>query len=256
MRVPPERSLPQDELPMTPKLPELLRSARRIAFFTGAGASTEPPTSIPDFRSASGLYSTRLAMSSLTRGNFFRHPEDFWVTFREIFLPWAGAQPNAVHRAPPRLAALGKEVAVVTQNVDGLDWRLAQGWPVYELHGHLRSASCPECGAVVEAERYPERGVPRCRCGAVLKPDVVLFDDPVDQAVFADAAQALAEADLIVVVGTSLAVAPACLLVEEQIDRVPTAILNRDPTPLDGRARLVVRGSAGEALQAALDAIE
>lgn len=232
-------------------LADHLRRARRIVFFTGAGASTEPPTSLPDFRSATGLYRNRTLMETLTRGTFFGDPEGFWLTFREVFLPWKRSEPNAVHRAPARLAALDKQVAVVTQNIDGLDVRCAIGFPVYELHGHLRTATCPDCGEQVSTDLC-EVEIPRCGCGAVYKPDVVLFDDPLDlENVFLPAREAIGAADLLVVVGTSLTVAPANGLVLER-EGMPMALLNRDATPYDALAAVVERRAAGLALSEAL----
>ena len=236
-------------------LADQLRPAERIVFFTGAGASTEPPTCLPDFRSAKGLWKNRTLMQTLTRGTFFADPEGFWETFREVFLPWKKALPNPVHQAPARLSRLGKDVGVVTQNIDGLDARCATGYPVFELHGHLRTATCPAC-----AKRFPteqcEQGVPRCGCGAVLKPDVVLFDDPLDMdGAFLPARRRLFDADLIVVVGTSLTVAPANSLVLEQAG-TPMAFLNRDPTPYDDLAVLLERRPAGQVLDEALDELE
>lgn len=236
-------------------LTEQLRRARHVVFFTGAGASTEPPTSLPDFRSATGLWRNRTLMETLTRGTFFADPEGFWETFREVFLPWRRALPNAVHRAPARLAALGKKVGVVTQNIDGLDVRCFTGYPVFELHGHLRTAACPTCGERVSTDTC-EAGVPRCDCGDILKPDVVLFDDPLDfEAVFLPARDLMGEADLIVVVGTSLSVAPANSLVLERT-RTPWVILNRDGTSYDDLAAMVERRPAGIALCEALDTLE
>jgi len=242
---------------MNASLATLFAASRHIVFFTGAGASTEPPTSIPDFRSAAGLWRDRDLMESLTRSHFFREPARFWATFRDIFLPWADAHPNAVHRAPPRLAALGRLAGVVTQNIDGLDARLSTGYPVYELHGHLRSATCTSCAAKAPREAFATGELPRCRCGGLLKPDVVLFEDPLDfDGVVLPAKRLVDSADLLVVVGTSLAVAPANSLVLARKSRAPMVILNRDPTEADSEAELIIRDSAGQALSRALDELE
>jgi len=236
-------------------LADYLRSARRVVFFTGAGASTEEPTALPDFRSARGLWRNRTLMETLTRDTFFADPEGFWEVFREVFLPWKSAHPNSIHRAPARLAALGKEVGVVTQNIDGLDLRCSTGYPVFELHGQLRTATCPSCAAQVSTDQC-EKGIPRCACGAVFKPDVVLFGDPLDyENVYLPARELIAAADFLVVVGTSLSVSPANDLVLAS-SRAPVALLNRDPTPLDERAALVERRSAGTALREAIDLLE
>lgn len=239
----------------TSRLAEHLAKAERIVFFTGAGASTEPPTSLPDFRSSTGLWKNRTLMQTLTRGTFFEDPEGFWLAFRDVFLPWKSVAPNHVHQAPARLARLGKEVGVVTQNIDGLDFRCATGYPVHELHGHLRTAACPECGKRVSTDQC-ETGIPTCECGAVLKPDVVLFDDPLDfEGVFLPARDLIGRADLLVVVGTSLAVAPANMLVLERRG-MPMAMLNRDPTPHDEMMAVVERRPAGVVLDEAVTELE
>jgi NAD-dependent deacetylase len=239
------------------ELLEALSGARRIAFFTGAGASTEAPTSLPDFRSASGLWNNRTLMEALTRGTFFADPAAFWAMFREIFLPWRTAEPNEAHRAPARVARLGKEVAVVTQNIDGLDQRCASGYPVFEIHGHLRTMTCPSCGSRASTDGVPALGPPRCPCGAIFKPDVVLFDDPIDwDGVFLPARDWIATADLLVVVGTSLTVGPANQLALDRPAHCPMILINRDPTPFDEKAALALHKPAGALLSRALDALE
>ncbi|MGI5861670.1 MAG: Sir2 family NAD-dependent protein deacetylase [Myxococcales bacterium] len=239
------------------ELARLLDAAFRVVFFLGAGASTEPPSCIPDFRSAQGLWRDRELMAALSRDYFFRDPVHFWELFGRIFLPWAHAQPNAVHRAPGRLAALGKQVTVVTQSIDGLDRLCSTGYPVYELHGSLRGATCPRCGTTSLAESYPADGPPRCACGRVLKPDVVLFGDPLDyDRALRPAREAVDAAELLLVVGTSLTVAPANLLVVERGGTCPMVILNRDPTPYDQLASLVLHESAGPVLDAAIGLLE
>jgi len=239
------------------RLAQLLRPAGRVVFFTGAGASTEPPTSIPDFRSANGLWKDEELMAALSREHFFADPEGFWSLFRGIFLPWTRAEPNLVHRAPARLAALGKHVAVVTQNIDGLDRRCSTGHPVFELHGNLRGSTCPRCGRRTAYEDYPESGAPRCACGSPLKPDVVLFGDPLDlRGALLPARDQISRADLLVVVGTSLSVAPANGLVLERRDGAPMVIVNRDPTPYDRDAALVIRQTAGPVLDEAIAELE
>ncbi|HCF56476.1 MAG TPA: hypothetical protein DFS52_00565, partial [Myxococcales bacterium] len=146
---------------------------------------------------------------------------------------------------------------VVTQNIDGLDRLCSTGYPVFELHGNLRGATCPRCGKTSAAESYPADGPPRCACRRVLKPDVVLFGDPLDyEGTLRPAREAIDAAELLLVVGTSLTVAPANLLVAERAGTCPMVILNRDPTPCDRLACLVLRESAGALLSTALDLLE
>ncbi len=236
---------------------EELAAARRVAFFTGAGASTEPPTSLPDFRSARGLWNDRTLVEALTRSTFVEDPAGFWAMFKDLFMPWKTAPPNAVHRAPARLARLGKQVAVATQNIDGLDARCSTGYPVFEVHGHLRTMACPRCAARVSTDLVPVQGPPLCRCGEVFKPDVVLFDDALDwDGVFLPARDWIATADLLVVVGTSLTVGPANQLALDRPHGCPMVLLNRDPTPFDHEAAFVLHKPAGEVLSRALDALE
>jgi NAD-dependent deacetylase len=231
----------------------LFREARPAAVLTGAGISTE--SGIPDFRSpGTGLYSRMDPMEYLSVEAMMRRPERFWRMFAEINGPIAAAQPNAGHLALARLEEAGLVSALVTQNIDGLHHK-AGSRRIIELHGHLRTARCEECGrrcALSEAiAQLRESSRPYCAgCGGPLRPDVVLFGDMLET--FPEAARAVREAKMLLVAGSSLGVHPANTLVY-QTERL--AIVNRDPTPFDSMARAVLRAECGEALRALADAL-
>ncbi len=227
----------------TPALRSLIGRARRIAFFGGAGVSTE--SGIPDFRSAQGLYAGEGTAGAspetvLSEGFFLRHTEAFFEWYRAHMLH-PDARPNAAHRALADLERAGKLRGLVTQNVDGLH-RLAGSRALYELHGTVTENECVGCGA-----EYPlpwllaTEGVPRCpECGAVVKPRVVLYGEPLNEYVMRGAAREIASCDTLIVAGTSLTVAPAASLTDRfQGDRL--IVINRTPTPLDDAADLVIR---------------
>ncbi|MDR7556673.1 MAG: NAD-dependent protein deacylase [Armatimonadota bacterium] len=231
----------------------LLRDARAAVAFTGAGIST--PSGLPDFRSPQGLWATVDPTTVASRSAFERDPRRFYRFYRERLDRLRHAAPNAAHRALAALERAGRLRAVITQNVDGLH-QAAGSARVVELHGNLREAVCPRCGglwpiAVVVAALDQDR-LPRCdRCGAVLKPNVVLFEDLLPADAW-EAATALARAaDLMLVVGSSLQVMPAASLPQETLDAGGALlIVNRDPTPYDHRAAVVVCDDAARVLPA------
>lgn len=235
---------------------EALRGCRRLVALTGAGASTE--SGLPDFRSPAGLYRDQRAERILSLSFFLADPEAFWDFYRTRLLAIHTARPNAAHRALARLEAAGRLQSVLTQNIDGLH-RAAGSRRVRELHGNVAGLRCPSghrrpTGEVLDALRAG--AVPRClRCGAAMRPDIVLFEEPLDRAVWAQAEADLELADGLLVVGTSLRVAPASLLPHRALQRrVPVVIVNREPTELDPLA-LVVRGDAGPTLTALAEAL-
>ncbi len=225
-------------------------AARQVTFFGGAGVSTE--SGIPDFRSADGLYHQQFSLPPeqiLSHGYFERHTEEFFRFYRQKMLP-QGVQPNAAHRTLAAWEAQGKLNAVVTQNIDGLH-QAAGSRRVWELHGSVKRNYCRRCGRFFDEQFILEStGVPRCPCGGVVKPDVVLYDEPLDEAVISGAVAAIEAADLLIVAGTSLTVYPAAgLLRYFRGDRL--VLINRDPTPMDERADLLIRERVGEVLGAA-----
>lgn len=235
----------------------LLRGASRLAFVTGAGMSTE--SGIPDFRSATGLYSTGTAESTFDLEAFQRDPTPFYRFALDFFDRIMAATPNAGHRAITELQdRLGKSVDVVTQNIDLLHQQ-AGTRRVHPVHGTTATATCTECGAqvpggsiwaTVRAGRIPWHG-----CGGVFKPDVVFFGEMLPEEVMWQARSAVAAADLVVVLGTSLTVYPAAMLPGFRRRGVPVVIVNRTATPLDGEAERVFREPIGSVLPAAVAGI-
>ena len=232
-------------------LEAMIRRARRLVFFGGAGVSTA--SGIPDFRSADGLYAQRFAGLSpemiLSRSFLHLRPNVFFDYCRACLLR-PDARPNAAHR---RLAALereGKLTAVVTQNIDGLH-RMAGSRSVFELHGSLREWTCMECGASFPGEILADcAGIPRCsHCGGAVRPEIVLYGEPLPPYVCIGAKRELACADTLIVAGTSLRVEPAASFLESFRGHA-LIVINREPTPADSRADLVIRGDVAEALAA------
>ncbi len=235
---------------MEDKLQTLQRwvdEARSIVFFGGAGVSTE--SGIPDFRSVDGLYHQRYAEppeTILSHSYFVQNTEGFYRFYREKML-FPDAQPNAAHKKLAELEAAGKLAAVVTQNIDGLHQK-AGSRTVYELHGAVGRSHCTRCGKFYSLEEVMARdGVPRCGCGGVIKPDVVLYEEALDEDTVAGAVGAIRRADLLIVAGTSLVVYPAAgLLRYYRGDRL--ALINLQPTPADGMANLVIHDKVGAVL--------
>ena len=228
------------------KLQELIDSSNRIVFFGGAGVSTE--SGIPDFRSVDGLYNQQYDYppeTILSHTFYMRKPEEFYRFYRAKMLA-PDAKPNAAHRKLAQWEQEGKLSAVVTQNIDGLH-QAAGSRKVYELHGSVRRNHCRKCGAFYDLD-YMLRttGIPRCeKCGGIIKPDVVLYEEGLDQATLNGAVRAIGNADLLIVGGTSLTVYPAAGLID-YYDGDRLVLINRSVTPLDSRADLLIQGSIGE----------
>jgi len=229
-------------------LAELIRLHQPCVVLTGAGVSTE--SGIPDFRSPTGVWAEYDPYEVASIDGFHRDPARVWEFYGRRLGLLAEAQPNAAHRALAELEARGLVQAVITQNVDGLHAQ-AGSREVIEVHGTIATASCPACGRREPRERIRELlPVPLCAdCGAVLKPDVVMFGELLSAAAI-DRATALAQnAALLLVVGSSLEVWPVAGLPEETLMHGGRlAIVNREPTPYDVRATLALHGSAGEIL--------
>lgn len=239
------------------ELVELVRGARRVVFFGGAGTSTD--SGIPDFRSAAGLYSQRrddaLAPEYLlSHSCLVERPEAFFAFHRSALLH-PEARPNAGHRALARLEAAGRLTAVVTQNIDGLH-QAAGSRVVHELHGSALRNHCTRCGAGRDmAWMLRTTGVPRCeQCGGMVRPDVVLYGEALDERVVDAAVRAIAASDLLLVGGTSLNVHPAAGLVGLRGGRL--ALVNLEATPQDHLADVVVHAGLGPVLTALADAVD
>ena len=226
------------------KLKQWISESSRIVFFGGAGVSTE--SGIPDFRSVDGLYSQRFEYppeTIISRSFYDRKPEYFFRFYREKMLP-LGFEPNITHKVLARWEQEGKLAAVVTQNIDGLHQK-AGSRRVYELHGSVLRNFCIRCGKFHTAEFVKNStGVPKCACGGTVKPDVVLYEESLDQDCIERSVMAISRADLLIVAGTSLTVYPAAgLLHYYRGNRL--VLINRDATPYDSRADLVIHDSLG-----------
>lgn len=233
-----------------------LAEARHIAVLTGAGMSTE--SGIPDFRSYQGRYTQHASLAEVLSIDYFQHnPTNFWQAFKEIFeLKLVGnKQPNAGHRFLAWLETQGKTVSVLTQNIDGLHQR-AGSREVVEVHGTLQRAVCPACGRMHDLAHVLASPLPRClSCCTPLKPDVVLYGEAVSQ--FEAALLKVLDADVLLVLGSSLEVGPINLLpLEAHQHGIDCALINLDPTRLDRCFDLVFRapiGQTAQALQARLE---
>ena len=219
--------------------------SEKIVFFGGAGVSTA--SGIPDFRSVDGLYSQKFDYppETILSHTFFLHePEYFFRFYREKMLP-LGIEPNITHRVLAQWEQEGRLSAVVTQNIDGLHQK-AGSKNVLELHGSVLRNCCTRCGKFYDAQFVKEApGLPRCACGGLVKPDVVLYEESLDQRTMDGAAQAIEDADMLIVAGTSLTVYPAAgLLHYYQGERM--VLINRDPTPRDYMADLLLHASLSD----------
>ena len=228
-----------------------IAESKRIVFFGVAGVSTE--SGIPDFRSVDGLYHQKFDYppeTILSHSFFYAHTEEFYRFYREKMLV-TDVEPNRAHRALAELEQQGKLSAVVTQNIDGLHQK-AGSKKVFELHGSIYRNFCQNCRKFYGPEVIQQSaGVPRCGCGGIIKPDVVLYEESLDDRCIMGAVRAIAEADLLIVGGTSLTVYPAAGLIRYfQGSRL--VLINRDETPYDGEASLVFRESIGQVLEAAV----
>lgn len=215
-----------------------------IVFFGGAGVSTE--SGIPDFRSVDGLYHQKFDYppeTILSHSFFFQHTDYFYRFYREKMLP-LDAQPNAAHKKLAELERAGKLRAVVTQNIDGLHQK-AGSKNVYELHGSIWRNYCQKCGKFYPPEYIRScEATPRCTCGGLVKPDVVLYEEGLDGACIDGAARAISQAEVLIVGGTSLTVYPAAGLIRYYRGH-KLALINRDETPYDRYADLVLREPIG-----------
>lgn len=229
-------------------LQQWIDESRCIVFFGGAGCSTE--SGIPDFRSVDGLYSQKYDWPPeeiLSRSFFDRRPEEFYRFYRDKML-CLDARPNTAHLKLAELEAMGKLRSVVTQNIDGLHQK-AGSKRVWELHGSVLRNRCMRCGQPYDVERIRDSaGVPRCTCGGIIKPDVVLYEEGLDSNVLEGAVNDIGQADLLIIGGTSLAVYPAAGLVRYYRGS-RLVLLNKTPTPYDSHADLVISAPIGQVLE-------
>lgn len=234
---------------MYDELQRIIDASRRIVFFGGAGVSTE--SGIPDFRSVDGLYNQHYAYppETILSSTFFRqHTAEFYRFYRDKMLP-LDAQPNAAHRFLADLEHAGRLTAVITQNIDGLH-QAAGSKNVLELHGSIHRNRCLKCAKFFPPEYIRDsQGIPKCECCGVIKPDVVLYEEGLDDDVLSAAVHHIRQADAMIIAGTSLTVYPAAGLVHYFRGR-HLVLINRDATPMDNRADLVIHDRVGQVFSA------
>lgn len=229
------------------QLQELIDNSKSIVFFGGAGVSTE--SGIPDFRSVDGLYNQKYDYPPeqiLSHTFFERSTEEFYRFYRDKML-CLDKKPNKAHLKLAELEKAGKLSAVVTQNIDGLH-QAAGSKNVLELHGSVLRNYCRKCGKFYSAEHIKaSSGVPHCECGGVIKPDVVLYEEGLDDKTVNSAINAISRADALIIAGTSLTVYPAAGFVRF-FGGNGIVLINRDETPFDSQADLIYRQNVGELL--------
>lgn len=227
------------------QLRQWVQESQAIVFFGGAGVSTE--SGIPDFRSVDGLYSQTFDYPPeeiISHSFYEKNPSYFFRFYREKMLP-LGFSPNITHKKLAQWEQAGKLLAVVTQNIDGLHQK-AGSQVVYELHGSVLRNYCERCRKFYPAEFVKEApDIPRCDCGGIVKPDVVLYEEALDERTMEQAVRAIRQADLLIVGGTSLTVYPAAGLIRYYGGN-RLVLINRDETPYDGYANLAIHASLGE----------
>lgn len=228
-------------------LQRVIDNSRSIVFFGGAGVSTE--SGIPDFRSVDGLYNQKYDFPPeqiLSHTFFMQQTEEFYKFYRDKML-CLDKKPNKAHMKLAQLERAGKLSAVVTQNIDGLH-QAAGSKRVYELHGSVLRNYCRKCGKFYDAEYIKStKNVPKCGCGGVIKPDVVLYEESLDNDVIAGAISAIQNADTLIIAGTSLTVYPAAGFIQS-FKGENIVLINRDATSMDGIADLVFHEKVGELL--------
>ena len=229
------------------QLQAMIDESNRIVFFGGAGVSTE--SNIPDFRSATGIYHQKYKYSPeqvVSHSFFMKYPEAFYEFYKEKMMI-LDAKPNAAHLKLAELEQTGKLQAVVTQNIDGLH-QAAGSKRVYELHGSVLRNYCTKCGRFYDAEFIKNSAdIPKCTCGGIIKPDVVLYEEGLDDSTVTGAVNAISKADTLIIAGTSLTVYPAAGFIR-YFGGDNLVLINRDPTPMDKNANLVFHEKVGELL--------
>lgn len=240
---------------MDDRLKKIIDNSDSVVFFGGAGVSTE--SNIPDFRSEKGLYSARKEYGCspeeiLSHTFFMRHMQVFFDYYKKNLI-YPEAQPNDAHKALAHLEAEGKLKAVVTQNIDGLHQK-AGSKKVFELHGSVLRNYCMDCGRPYDAEYIMDDencrdGIPRCKeCGGVVKPDVVLYEEMLEDSCINGAVEAISRADTLIIGGTSLVVYPAAGLIR-YFRGNNLVLINKQATPYDGKADLVINDQIGKVMK-------
>lgn len=228
-------------------LEKLIKNSDRIVFFGGAGVSTE--SGIPDFRSSDGLYNQIYKYPPeqiLSKNFFYSHTDEFFHFYREK-MNFLNFEPNITHNFLKKLEDMGKLSVIITQNIDGLHQK-AGSKSVYELHGSIYTNHCINCRRSYKAETiFNSTGIPRCNCGGVIKPDVVLYGEPLDLLLLNRSAYQINNADLLIVAGTSLSVPPANTLVRHFKGK-NFVIINKEETPFDHLASIIINDSLGNVL--------
>ncbi len=226
---------------------QIIDQSKNIVFFGGAGVSTE--SGIPDFRSVDGLYNQKYEYppeTIISHTFFIANTEDFFEFYRDKLL-YLDAKPNAAHTKLAELERAGKVRAIITQNIDGLH-QMAGSRNVLELHGSVHRNYCMQCRKQYDVQTVLQcRGIPRCTCGGIIKPDVVLYEEPLNSDVVRSAKRYIAEADMLIIGGTSLAVYPAAGLINYYRGN-KLILINKTRTPYDSRADLVISENIGEVL--------
>ena len=229
------------------KLQEIIDDSENIVFFGGAGVSTE--SNIPDFRSADGLYQQKYKYSPeqiVSHTFFMRNTEGFYEFYKEKMM-FLDAKPNAAHKKLAELEKAGKLKAIITQNIDGLH-TAAGSKKVLELHGSVHRNYCMDCGKFYTAEDIlNSTGIPKCTCGGIIKPDVVLYEEGLDDKTVTEAVREISQCDTLIIAGTSLTVYPAAGMVR-YFQGDDLVLINRDKTSMDGSCDLVIHDKVGETL--------
>ncbi len=227
------------------QLKELIDASDNIVFFGGAGVSTE--SGVPDFRSVDGLYHMdyKYPPETILSHTFYqRNKEEFFRFYRDKML-FPDVKPNDAHKVLAKLEQMGKLKAIITQNIDGLH-QAAGSKTVYELHGSVHRNYCEVCGTFYGLERiYQSKGVPKCDCGGTIKPDVVLYEEGLDQMTIQRSVEAISRADVLIIGGTSLAVYPAAGLIDYYRGN-KLILINKTETPRDEKADLVIHDAIGK----------
>ncbi|MDB2153821.1 NAD-dependent protein deacylase [Clostridium butyricum] len=240
------------------KLTQILKESNNIVFFGGAGCSCE--SGIPDFRSSNGLWNEKLQINLtpeqlVSHTMFMRYPEEFFEFYRDKLI-YPETKPNAAHIALAKLEEMGKLKAIVTQNIDGLH-QAAGSKKVYELHGSVLRNYCMKCNAFYDEKFIMEsKGIPTCpKCGGKVKPDVVLYEEGLDNDVITGAVRAISQADTLIIGGTSLVVYPAAGLID-YFKGKNLILINKSSTSADNKADLVIHEAIGKVLGETVENLE